>query len=202
MVEIAICLAVIGFALVAVIGVLPSAMNFQRDNREETIIDEEATYWLEAIRGAVKGLDHLANHVERIGIVSTNGNMASTNYYLPGAGGPANNQFRDGYDIIGLLTSAALWDLNIRNAEADVYAINGPAVERDPNDREVGMKYRLQVEILPFTSWNPDLLPEEQAQPPVQLATAPEWPNSQPKSLSLADSRSGDQRRSDADLLF
>ena len=36
MVEIAICLAIIGFALVAIIGVLPIGMNTQRDNREET----------------------------------------------------------------------------------------------------------------------------------------------------------------------
>ena len=34
MVEIAICLAVIGFALVAIIGVLPIGMNVQKDNRE------------------------------------------------------------------------------------------------------------------------------------------------------------------------
>jgi hypothetical protein len=168
MVEIAICLAVIGFALVAIIGVLPSAMNFQRDNREETIIDQDATYWLEAIRDAAKGLDNLTDHVERIGIVFTNGSTASTNYYIPGPGGPAGNQFRDGYDIIGLLTSAALWDLGIQRAEADVYAISGPAVERDPAGRELGMKYRMQVEIALFPWWrmNPDLRPEELAQGP------------------------------------
>ena len=35
MIEIAICLAIIGIALVAIIGVLPLGMNVQRDNREE-----------------------------------------------------------------------------------------------------------------------------------------------------------------------
>ncbi|HLZ53286.1 MAG TPA: prepilin-type N-terminal cleavage/methylation domain-containing protein, partial [Verrucomicrobiae bacterium] len=35
MVEIAICLAIIGIALVAIIGVLPAGLNVQRDNREE-----------------------------------------------------------------------------------------------------------------------------------------------------------------------
>ena len=37
MVEIAICLAIIGIALVAIIGVLPIGINVQRDNREETL---------------------------------------------------------------------------------------------------------------------------------------------------------------------
>ena len=38
MVEIAICLAIIGIALVGIIGVLPYGMNTQRDTREETQI--------------------------------------------------------------------------------------------------------------------------------------------------------------------
>ena len=46
MIEIAICLAIIGFALVAIIGVLPLGMNTQRDNREETIINQDATVLL------------------------------------------------------------------------------------------------------------------------------------------------------------
>ena len=59
MVEIAICLAVIGFALVAIIGVLPMGMNTQRDNREETIINQDATVFIEAIRnGAQAGQPH------------------------------------------------------------------------------------------------------------------------------------------------
>ena len=33
MVEIAICLAIIGFALVAIVGVLPSGMRVQKDNQ-------------------------------------------------------------------------------------------------------------------------------------------------------------------------
>ena len=47
MVEIAICLAVIGIALVSIIGVLPIGMNTQRDNREETIINQDATVFME-----------------------------------------------------------------------------------------------------------------------------------------------------------
>ena len=41
LVEVAIALAVIGFALVAIIGILPAGLNVQKENREETIINQE-----------------------------------------------------------------------------------------------------------------------------------------------------------------
>src|ERR1039457_3814035 len=66
MVEIAISLAVIGIALVAIIGVLPIGMNTQRDNREETIINQDATVLMEAIRGGARGMDDLTNYVYAI----------------------------------------------------------------------------------------------------------------------------------------
>ncbi|HHY84749.1 MAG TPA: hypothetical protein GYA07_04320 [Verrucomicrobia bacterium] len=63
MIEIALCLAIIGFALVAIIGVLPTGMNVQRDNREETIINQEATVWVDAIRNGSFGYYDLTNYV-------------------------------------------------------------------------------------------------------------------------------------------
>ena len=69
MIEIAISLAVIGFALVAILGVLPLGMNVQKENREETIINQDATVFLNAIRNGARGMDDLTNYV-----------MAITNY--------------------------------------------------------------------------------------------------------------------------
>src|SRR5271154_7452383 len=66
MVEIAISLAIIGIALVAIIGVLPLGMNVQRDNREATVINQDATYFIEAIRGGAQGLNDLTNYVYAI----------------------------------------------------------------------------------------------------------------------------------------
>src|ERR1019366_6839 len=63
MIEIAISLAIIGFALVAIIGVLPIGMNVQKDNREETIINQDATVMMDAIRNCAQGLDDLTNYV-------------------------------------------------------------------------------------------------------------------------------------------
>ena len=39
MIEIAISLAIIGIALVSIIGILPIGMHTQQDNREETLIN-------------------------------------------------------------------------------------------------------------------------------------------------------------------
>jgi hypothetical protein len=65
-VEIAICLAIIGFALVAIIGVLPIGMNTQRDNRQETIINQDATVLLNDIRSGARGAEDLTNYVYAI----------------------------------------------------------------------------------------------------------------------------------------
>ena len=59
MIEIAISLAIIGIALVAIIGVLPLGVNVQKDNREETIINQDATVLVEAIRNGARGADDL-----------------------------------------------------------------------------------------------------------------------------------------------
>ena len=71
MVEIAICLAVIAFALVAIIGVLPIGMNAQKDNREETLINFDAHYLMDAIRSGSQGADTLTNYIICITNIST-----------------------------------------------------------------------------------------------------------------------------------
>ncbi len=63
MIEIALCLAIIGFALVAIIGVLPAGLNVQKDNREETIINQDAISWMNSLRNGAQGYDDLTNYV-------------------------------------------------------------------------------------------------------------------------------------------
>lgn len=70
MVEIALCLAIIGFALVAIIAVLPRGLSVQQENREETIIDKDAQVWMDAIRNGAQGFNDLTNYV-----------IAITNYW-------------------------------------------------------------------------------------------------------------------------
>ena len=51
MVEVALSLAIVAFAMVAIIGVMPFGLNVQKENREDTIISQDAALLLEAIRG-------------------------------------------------------------------------------------------------------------------------------------------------------
>ena len=70
MVEIALCLAIIGSALVAIIGVLPG-LSVQKDNREQTVINLDATFLMDALRSGTMGQNDLTNYVSSIAIWST-----------------------------------------------------------------------------------------------------------------------------------
>jgi len=50
MVEVAIALGVIAIALVAIIGVMPTGLQVQRENRQDTILNQDAVLLVEALR--------------------------------------------------------------------------------------------------------------------------------------------------------
>lgn len=162
LVEIALSLAIIGFALVAIIGVLPTGLNVQRENREETIIVHEANYFLDAIRNGARGLDNLTNSVISITnawtVYNTNNPSSWTKVgsgsdgYTSYVGNPrlrssvtsaavANDAFplTNGFNIIGLLGRPKFEDVgksNIRSNHvvAYVHALSGAASEKFPVD--------------------------------------------------------------------
>ncbi|HWY31534.1 MAG TPA: hypothetical protein VNX46_12310, partial [Candidatus Acidoferrum sp.] len=82
MVEIAICLAIIGIALVGIIGVLPIGMNTQRDTREETILNQDVATLIPIISRGLRGDDDLTNYVYAItnywALYQTNGTINGT----------------------------------------------------------------------------------------------------------------------------
>jgi hypothetical protein len=97
---------------VAIIGVLPTGITVQKDNREDTIINQDGPYFLETIRNGAKGLDHLTNYVETIKIESVgtyNGNFVNnTTIYTnsPGLNAPPlNGSMTNGQWIIALLST-------------------------------------------------------------------------------------------------
>lgn len=145
MVEIAIALGVIGFALVAIIGILPMGLDVQRDNRSETIINQDATLWLEAIRSGAVAMDELPNYVSKIVFDNldpdTGAVLSSSRDYT------LNNDYITGADIIGLITSVG----NVPNTRARVFAtaLSGAAAEKelDPAKRELAFSYILRVVI-------------------------------------------------------
>ncbi len=122
MIEIALCLAIIGFALISILLVLPSGMNTQRDTRQETIIGQDASELLEAIRGGARGYDELTNYVyaivnswaeynangtiNRTGVTTNTYNWASINIPSTTIGSDIPSMhLTNGLRIIGLLST-------------------------------------------------------------------------------------------------
>ena len=139
MVEIAIALGVVAFALVAIIGILPTGLQVQRDNRTETIINQDASFWLDAIKSGARGMDELVNLVDRIEI----------HYNFddpPRETLSSHSGFSNGAEIIGLLTTPARTNAEVY---ASVWSMSGAAAEKEPNvsDRAVSFKYRMRVYI-------------------------------------------------------
>jgi type II secretory pathway pseudopilin PulG len=174
MVEIAIAIGVIGFALVAIIGILPTGMNVQKDNREDTVISQDAPYFLDAIRNgapvtnyagnnvlaaSAEGLDFLTNYVQSIrfdyydnGVINSN---LTTNF----------TKFYSGAEILGLLSTpqtnynSPYFSNNYFDVTATVRALSGPATAQQNGSglsSFIAFTYNMEVFISPFNSFAPD----------------------------------------------
>jgi hypothetical protein len=167
MMEIAISLAIIGIALVAIIGVLPIGMNVQQDNRQETIINQDAAVLVEDLRNGSIGMDELTNYVFSItnywGLYKAGGALAAQvpppNWYTyagsfvsklyPNSSVPNAQPITNGANIIGILSTPEFTDLagnpinNLFNGGvsnhivASVYSISGLAVQKPPQDNPI-----------------------------------------------------------------
>ncbi|MCP5517268.1 MAG: prepilin-type N-terminal cleavage/methylation domain-containing protein [Verrucomicrobiales bacterium] len=161
MVEIAICIAVVAFAMVAIIGVLPTGFQVQKDNREDTLINQEGLLWLEAIRSGARGMDYLTNHVEVLQRTEQSGATTRTLVYRYGARTVEQGGYSTGLEIVGLLTQPKYQrDANnqwvMRRSQAVVRAVGGSAVDKTPGN-EFAFTYLLSVEAVPFSPYPPAL---------------------------------------------
>jgi len=104
MVEVAISLGVVAIALVAIIGVLPTGLKVQRENREDTIMNQDGMWWVEALRqgrdvtnrfnpvasrspDALDSLKILTNHVVAVAVSNlVDGSTVYVNPALVGQG--------------------------------------------------------------------------------------------------------------------
>src|SRR4051812_10490208 len=114
MIEIAIAVDVIAFALVAIIGVLPAGLQVQKENREDTLLAQDGTYFMEAIRSGPTGLDELTNFVTKIDV-----------------GGVVYNSFNNGAEVVGLLSTPDTTNI------ATVRAISGAISEKGPATADI-----------------------------------------------------------------
>jgi len=166
MIEVAICLAIIGIALVGIIGILPRGLNAQRDNRQETIVAQDANMLLEMIRNGSHGQDDLTNYVFAITNYWTTVNTAVFNSGYNGytysnasatvtAGSLQTPVFltlsplNSGSNIVSLLSTPEFTDTNgnplaslieggiSNHVVAYVRSISGLAAEKPPQDNSI-----------------------------------------------------------------
>jgi type II secretory pathway pseudopilin PulG len=140
MIEIAIALGIIGFALVAIIGILPAGLQVQRDNKEDTIINQEGTYLMEAIRNGAQDMAHLDGFVDFVQIREiSNPNRERTVNTPPGD------------QLISFLSRPSDWQLP--NGEPlEVRAVLQPSSGSAVENSEVGFRYQLIVRNYAFTN--------------------------------------------------
>jgi hypothetical protein len=154
MVEIALSLAVVAFALVAIMGVLPTGLTVQKENREDTLINQEGRYWLEAIRSGARGLHDLTNYVESIEITSSSGSAIRLTNLVQNPISPT--------EVISYLSTPKYDNMlqpTITNRViARVKAITGLAVEKGPLTNEFSFRYQLQAELTADKPIPPELI--------------------------------------------
>lgn len=166
MVEIALSIAIVAFAMVAIIGVLPTGFQVQRDNREETIINQDGSYLLEAIRSGGLGLDDLTNFVERITISNRLNRYVGSRFPVTGNEIPLVN----GHFIVGMLSvptvqvvgesRSGIPQLITNEVTAMMRSISGTAAQRFQNQqfRENSFTYLVTTTIMPYVPFSTNVV--------------------------------------------
>jgi type II secretory pathway pseudopilin PulG len=178
MIEIAISLAVIGFALVAIIAILPLGMDVQKENREETIVNHDASIFMDALRSGSQGADDLTNYVEKItvdgylcdGVTRAPRNRGQTpdyswTYTRTNSNTNPQMPLTNGAYIIGLLSTpkyivsdqvgkSGVHDFYSNRVVALVRSMSGAATEKypqkNPDVQAFSLTYRMLPEVFPY----------------------------------------------------
>jgi type II secretory pathway pseudopilin PulG len=168
MVEIALSIAIVAFALVAIIGVLPTGLNVQRENREDTIINSEAQFWIEAIRSGSRDLMSITSAVDVVQIGYSFQNNSSVNYLTNpwhNVLGPINTNRAAAFPgyVVGVLTSPAFGPTTndpLRSVTIRSRAISGPLSDKGSTlaARDFAFAYHMTVELIPYDSGHATVL--------------------------------------------
>jgi hypothetical protein len=143
-------------------------MNVQKENRHETIINQDATIFMEAMRNGAQGADDLTNHVMaitnyvvhytgRAGNSLTTYGFTFTNSTVNGALSSPQFPITTGFRIIGLLSTPQITTVRGVNGffsnhvVAYVRSISGPASEKYPQTdssiQDFGLNYKLICDV-------------------------------------------------------
>ena len=164
MVEIALCLAIIAFALVAIIGVLPTGMRVQKENREDTIINQDGMFLVEAIRSGSRGIDSLTNFFDSITLSNTSRviiytNRPSLTQQQPlGSGVFLDGSLTNGMRIVELLTFPkylyrSATEVVTNHVSGYIRALSGSAVTRGRLTKDFAFTYQVTSELVPLSTY-------------------------------------------------
>jgi type II secretory pathway pseudopilin PulG len=174
MVEIALCLGIIAIALVAIIGVMPTGLQVQRENREDTILTRDGQYFMEAIRSGALGSTELTKYVLAITYSNSLGNVVvHTNSPSGQVRGNHQNTLTNSRAVLSLLSTPRYFTdsegrVVTNYIRALVRSVTSTAEEqsnhwRSPEVNEFlpyGFVYLLSSEVVPlniqppgFTNW-------------------------------------------------
>ena len=141
LVEIAISMAIIAFALTVIIGILPSSMRVQRDVREETLVLSDGNYVLESIRHGARNADALMDCVDRI--------LQGTNV-VP---------FYSSSNIIQAMTAnqnnvLVVNGVAVSTVVVTMRSLGGSMVTQGAANQEMALRYQITPELLPVNVAN------------------------------------------------
>ena len=174
MVELAMCIGIVAFAMVAILGVLPLGLGVQKQNREETIVEQEGPIWLDLIRRGGIGWDEITNYVDYVVVEHTPVNVL---------GGTITNGFRGPYcdtntfpvpapsallttpgDIVTLLSiprfeadRGIIYSNRITavcrsfsgDLNSQIRPMKDPVFSPDPRQLDNALRYQMQVDLTP-----------------------------------------------------
>lgn len=154
LVEVALSLGIIAIALLAIIGILPTGMQVQKDNREETIVTQDGQFLLEVIKQGRTNVVSLADNLEWIKIYTNN--VLDRAYYRSNLlnGTYTSNQVAT--IMVGAMSFPRFTiDTNqptgyISNwVEAKFVSHSGPLSDRAIEPRDFAFSYLVNLDIVP-----------------------------------------------------
>lgn len=149
MIEIALSIAIVAFAMVAIMGVLPTGMTVQKDNREDTIVSQDGQFFIDAIRNGVTNLSDISNNLVWI-------ELKRNGVSVPG--GPLFYQVSNNFSsrqIIGYMSTPKYepGTTNILSLRARFLANSGSQALKGTNKSDLAFSYLLTSEVVPFANF-------------------------------------------------
>ena len=162
LIEVALSVAIAAFALVAIIGVMPAGLNVQRENREESIINNDAKFFIDAIRSGSVNATLLADRVDWV-VVQSNGVAVAgaTNPFTAGAS-----------DIISLLSTPGTNVVNV----ARVRGLSGSLGDTAGTAPDLMFGYIVTTQIQRHDTNYPSVIAQYQSTNLYDLRMAFQWP--------------------------